>query len=96
VYQGHYDCQGQFWIYCAHRIVICLGVMSSFTSGKLSAGWPPAGCRLAGAPPRTDRQPPPAAPAPPSAAALLATKGAYAQGLVLFFTTVGFLWWFDT
>lgn len=34
-------------------------------------------------------------PSPLNAAALLATKGAYAQGLVLFFTTVGFLWWFD-
>lgn len=27
---------------------------------------------------------------------MLATKGAYAQGLVLFFTTLAFLWWFDT
>lgn len=38
VYQSHYDCQGQFWIYCAHRIIICLGIMSSFTAGGWSAG----------------------------------------------------------
>ena len=38
------------------------------------------------------RTTPPPAPLP---AALLATKGAYAQGLVLFFTSVAFLFWFD-
>lgn len=34
VYQGHFSAGGQFWIYCAHRIVVCLGVMASFTAGE--------------------------------------------------------------
>ena len=33
VYQGHHDNQGQFWVYVAHRVVICLGVMAAFTAG---------------------------------------------------------------
>lgn len=117
VYQGHFDNQGQFWIYTAHRIVICLGVMSSFTSG----GWEARAysipstlnqqhlhvcpsirraCsqRLAGSGSASTGRAPSVAPrVPPTLpAAVLATKGAYAQGLVLFFTCVAFLWWFDT
>lgn len=33
--------------------------------------------------------------APPVSAAILAVKAAYVQGLVLFFTSLAFLWWFD-
>lgn len=33
VYQGHYDCHGYYWVYAAHRLVVCLGVMAAFTSG---------------------------------------------------------------
>ena len=33
VYQEHYSCGGHYWVYCAHRIVVCLGVMSAFTAG---------------------------------------------------------------
>jgi len=29
------------------------------------------------------------------AAAILAVRAAYVQGLVLFFTSLAFLWWFD-
>ncbi|KAL4451743.1 hypothetical protein ABPG75_007405 [Micractinium tetrahymenae] len=59
VYQGHFSAGGQFWIYCAHRIVVCLGVMASFT------------------------------------AAVMAVKGGYVAALILFFTSVAFLIWFD-
>lgn len=45
VYQGHYDCHGYYWVYAAHRLVICLGAMATFTSGEKALGgcwhvWP--------------------------------------------------------
>jgi hypothetical protein len=39
VYQGHHDNQGQFWVYVAHRVVICLGVMAAFTAGASGQLW---------------------------------------------------------
>ncbi len=34
VYQAPNDCHGYYWVYAAHRLVVCLGVMAAFTSGE--------------------------------------------------------------
>lgn len=39
VFQSHYDSHGIFWVYVAHRIVVCLGVMAAFTAGACQWGW---------------------------------------------------------